>query len=70
MNKVEDFFERAIFAGRWFLAPMYVGLLAALVPLLYRFFHSSSRRGMWVAARGPSIQGRLSIRSLSVIVDY
>ena len=40
MNKVEDFFERAIFAGRWLLAPMYVGLLAALIPLLYRFFHS------------------------------
>jgi uncharacterized protein (TIGR00645 family) len=40
MSKVEEFFEKAIFAGRWLLAPMYGGLLLTLFPILYRFFHS------------------------------
>ena len=40
MSHVEEFFEKIIFAGRWLLAPMYIGLLAALFPILYRFFHS------------------------------
>jgi uncharacterized protein (TIGR00645 family) len=30
--------EKIIFGGRWLLAPLYVGLLLSLVPLLYRFF--------------------------------
>ena len=37
---MESFLERIIFAGRWLLAPLYLGLLAALLPILYRFFHS------------------------------
>ena len=40
MSKLEDFLEKIIFAGRWLLAPLYIGLLAALLPILYRFFHS------------------------------
>ncbi|CAB4887291.1 unannotated protein [freshwater metagenome] len=40
MEKLETFIERIIFAGRWFLAPLYIGLLLTLVPILYRFFHS------------------------------
>ena len=40
MLKLEHFLEKVIFAGRWLLAPLYVGLLLALVPILYRFFHS------------------------------
>jgi uncharacterized protein (TIGR00645 family) len=38
MEKLETFIEKLIFAGRWFLAPLYLGLLATLIPLLYRFF--------------------------------
>jgi uncharacterized protein (TIGR00645 family) len=38
MEKLETFIERLIFAGRWFLAPLYLGLLVTLIPLLYRFF--------------------------------
>jgi len=34
----EDFIEKIIFGGRWLLAPLYVGLLLGLIPLLYRFF--------------------------------
>jgi uncharacterized protein (TIGR00645 family) len=34
----ESFIEKIIFGGRWILAPLYVGLLLSLLPLLYRFF--------------------------------
>jgi uncharacterized protein (TIGR00645 family) len=40
MEKLETLIEKIIFAGRWLLAPLYIGLLLALVPILYRFFHS------------------------------
>lgn len=38
MEKLETFIEKLIFAGRWLLAPLYLGLLVTLIPLLYRFF--------------------------------
>ncbi|MEN9324333.1 MAG: hypothetical protein RL414_87 [Actinomycetota bacterium] len=34
----EGVIEKIIFGGRWILAPLYVGLLLSLLPLLYRFF--------------------------------
>jgi uncharacterized protein (TIGR00645 family) len=34
----ESLIEKIIFGGRWLLAPLYVGLLLGLIPLLYRFF--------------------------------
>jgi len=40
MVKMEHLLEKVIFAGRWLLAPLYIGLLAALLPILYRFGHS------------------------------
>lgn len=40
MVKLEHLLEKVIFAGRWLLAPLYIGLLLALIPILYRFFHS------------------------------
>jgi uncharacterized protein (TIGR00645 family) len=36
--KFEEFLERIIFGGRWLLAPLYVGLMLSLIPLLYHFF--------------------------------
>jgi len=38
MEKLEQSLENMIFAARWLLAPLYVGLLLALLPILYRFF--------------------------------
>ena len=35
---VEEVVEKVLFGGRWLLAPLYVGLLLSLVPLIYRFF--------------------------------
>jgi uncharacterized protein (TIGR00645 family) len=40
MNLLENILEKIIFAGRWLLAPLYIGLLMALIPILYRFFHA------------------------------
>jgi uncharacterized protein (TIGR00645 family) len=37
-ESTESTIERIIFGGRWLLAPLYIGLLLSLVPLLYRFF--------------------------------
>lgn len=35
---IEEVVEKVLFGGRWLLAPLYVGLLLSLVPLIYRFF--------------------------------
>lgn len=35
---IEQVVEKVLFGGRWLLAPLYVGLLLSLVPLIYRFF--------------------------------
>ena len=40
MEKLEQSLEKIIFAGRWLLAPLSIGLLLALLPILYRFFHA------------------------------
>jgi uncharacterized protein (TIGR00645 family) len=38
MQKIEHFLERFIFASRWLLAPFYIGLVGAIVLMLYKFF--------------------------------
>ena len=38
VQKIELFIERIIFMGRWLLAPLYLGLLVGLLPIIYRFF--------------------------------
>jgi uncharacterized protein (TIGR00645 family) len=40
MKMLENLIEKTIFAGRWLLAPLYLGLLMTLIPILYRFFQS------------------------------
>lgn len=37
-NALEDLVEKLLFGGRWLLAPLYLGLLFGLIPVLYRFF--------------------------------
>ncbi len=32
--------EKLIFGGRWLLAPLYIGLMLSLIPLLVRFFRN------------------------------
>jgi uncharacterized protein (TIGR00645 family) len=35
---LEGLIEKIIFASRWLLAPLYLGLSLALIPILFRFF--------------------------------
>jgi uncharacterized protein (TIGR00645 family) len=35
---IEGLLEKGIFGGRWLLAPLYIGLLLSMFPLLFRFF--------------------------------
>jgi uncharacterized protein (TIGR00645 family) len=35
---LEGIIEKVIFASRWMLAPLYLGLALALIPILFRFF--------------------------------
>ena len=37
-RSLDEQIELLIFNGRWLLAPLYLGLLLSLIPLLYRFF--------------------------------
>jgi len=37
MQKIEHFLERFIFASRWLLAPFYIGLVGAIVLMLFKF---------------------------------
>ena len=39
MKKVEHFLEKLMFASRWIMAPVYLGLIVCLVFLLYVFIH-------------------------------
>lgn len=38
MNKLEAFIERLLFASRWLLAPLYLGMSIVLLALVYIFF--------------------------------
>lgn len=37
MNRIERVIEKGLFASRWLMAPFYIGLVGALVVLLYAF---------------------------------
>ena len=39
MKKIEDLLEKVIFASRWLMAPVYIGLVVCLIFLLYVFIH-------------------------------
>jgi uncharacterized protein (TIGR00645 family) len=38
MKRIENYLERAIFASRWLVTPLYLGLCFSLLLLLYAFF--------------------------------
>ncbi|WP_082093530.1 TIGR00645 family protein [Demequina sediminicola] len=50
MSKIEDGLERSLFASRWLLAPMYVGLLVGLVLVTIKFFTE-----LWAMVEGFSM---------------
>jgi uncharacterized protein (TIGR00645 family) len=40
-SKLEDIIERTLFASRWILAPIFLGLSLALIALGVKFFHTA-----------------------------
>jgi len=40
-SKAELFFEKLLFASRWILAPIFLGLSLALIALGFKFFHQA-----------------------------
>ena len=39
MERIENFLEKLMFASRWIMAPVYLGLIVCLLFLLYVFIH-------------------------------
>ncbi len=71
MKQIEKAFENAIFFARWLLAPVYLGLVSALLVLLYKFakellnlFYSVP-----VASGGEIIIGVLSLVDIALIAN-
>jgi uncharacterized protein (TIGR00645 family) len=52
MRQIERTFQRLIFLSRWLAAPFLLGLIAALVLLLYRFFADLFALAMRVPTEG------------------
>ena len=40
-SKTEEFFEKVLFASRWIMAPLFLGLSLALVALGFKFFQEA-----------------------------
>ena len=71
MKKIESQLEAALFASRWLLAPMYVGLVASLLMLLFAFakelIHIVPQ--MPAASTGTIIVGVLSLVDLVMVAN-
>ena len=71
MKKIEIGFERFLFASRWLMAPIYLGLVLAMLVLLVKFgkevygiFNSLAR-----ASSGDLITGVLSLVDVALIMN-
>ncbi len=73
MKEIEKGFEHVLFASRWLLAPIYLGLVGALVVLLYKFL-----KNLWllvVGLQNPAGQdadiiiGVLSLVDVSLVMN-
>jgi uncharacterized protein (TIGR00645 family) len=67
--KIERSFERTLFASRWLLAPLYLGLAALLILFSLRFFHELFELAERVLSARESdvIVGALSLIDLSLV---
>lgn len=66
---VELMLERALFAGRWLMAPFYVGMLAALALLMVKFCQEliAFAPGIWAMRDTEVILGILTLIDLSLV---
>ena len=63
--KIEIAFERALFASRWLMAPMYLGLIAALGMLLVVF----CREIVYYAPQALTASGENAILAILTLID-
>jgi len=62
---LEEAIERAIFASRWLMAPVYLGLILCLAILIYVFF-----RELWAAIPGiPTMDEAQAILLVLTLID-
>jgi uncharacterized protein (TIGR00645 family) len=65
---IERTLERGIFASRWLMAPIYVGLVVSLAVLLVKFMQKSFDflMGVWTATPDAVILGVLALIDMSL----
>ena len=71
LEKFESQFEHFLFTSRWLMAPVYFGLVLALVALLYKFAKEiyDLFSGLAVATSGELIIGVLSLVDVALIMN-
>ncbi|NMG48164.1 TIGR00645 family protein [Azoarcus communis] len=71
MKRIETAFEHLLFSSRWLMAPVYFGLVLAMVVLLIKFtkevFHIFSE--IMTATGGELITGVLSLVDIALIMN-
>lgn len=67
-NHIEHVIERGLFASRWLMAPVYIGLVGALIILLYSFLMELFHLALSAPSLTPSdaVLGVLSLIDLSL----
>lgn len=68
---IEKFLERGIFASRWLLAPMYVGLVGALIVLMVKFVQALAEFALhaWSATESQAVLALLSLIDLTLAAN-
>lgn len=71
MKKFEQKFEHLMFISRWLLVPLYVGLIAAVFLLMYKFFAELVHlfADVTVLSESQLVVGILSLIDLSLIAN-
>jgi uncharacterized protein (TIGR00645 family) len=64
-HEAEQAFERTLFASRWLMAPMYFGLIVALIMLLIVFV----RQTWYYAAQALTMSGETAILATLTLID-
>lgn len=68
VGKIEKFIETGLFASRWLMAPFYIGLVGALVILLFSFIHELYEllHNIFSITPNDAVLGALSLIDLSL----
>ncbi|MBQ0718930.1 MAG: TIGR00645 family protein [Gammaproteobacteria bacterium] len=71
MKNMEHKFEQLMFVSRWLLVPLYVGLIASVLLLIYKFYGELAHLFLHVATLSESqiVVGLLTLIDLSLIAN-